>query len=438
MAVSFGFSNVFKECSSQSKFAADGKYLAVPHGCKVTVYKPSITFQEIAAFENADAVDSLQWSPDSTLLMCVVLKRKIVQVWSPEDLQWRCKITEGPLGLTSAYWSPDSRHILAISDFQMRITVWSLASKSVSYLRFAKPHIPCLSFSASGKFLAVAERRDSKDHISIVSCATWNLLETFRVSTEDLAGMAWSPSSDILCIWEAAVVGFKLLVYDHSGRMLVSYHVDSEIIGIKSVLWHPTGQLLLAEGHGDKLLLLNTLTWNSLFEWSVPHIIADANTVVYKQLPRSKAHGDKITDPGTEYDIVDQRPYSIKNEIRNTEIAQKLSHPTCVRCSGTGRYIACSTGEFPSIVFILEVAKMKNAAVVINSNAVTSIAWASQADYLIICTSTKQLHMWSPMRCMTLSVPSKVPFPVKSCSWSPNGKNFVLHSQEMGILCSLK
>ena len=36
-------------------------------------------------------------------------------------MEWTCKIDEGSAVLVSAYWSPDSRHILTTADFQLRL-----------------------------------------------------------------------------------------------------------------------------------------------------------------------------------------------------------------------------------------------------------------------------------------------------------------------------
>ncbi|XP_064459451.1 WD repeat-containing protein WRAP73-like isoform X2 [Ornithodoros turicata] len=352
MAVSASFSNVFKESFSQSKFSHDGKHLAVPYGAKVTVYKQSIDLPETAVFENNDNVDVIEWSPDSTMILCVILKRKVLQIWSIEDPQWRCKITEGVMGLSSARWSPDSRHVLSSSDFQIRVTIWSLTSKSISYLKSTKQFIDCFAFSPSGTVLAVAEYRDSKDFISIISCEEWDLCKNFEVATEDMGGLAWSPNGDVLCVWEAPIISFKLFIYDTSGSMLATYHAKSELIGIKSVSWHPEGQLLLVEGHCDKFVVLDAITWDSLFEWSVPDVIVDADITVYRSpiLP-SKSQ----SDGPNQYDVIRKRPYSFTNVTRTVDKLKKLSRPTIVKFSATGKHIACTSGEFPTVVFVIEV-----------------------------------------------------------------------------------
>jgi hypothetical protein len=60
-----------------------------------------------------------KWSKDSDFILCSLNKRNIVQVFSLENPEWKCKIDEGSAGLIQVCWSPDSRHILTTSDFNV-------------------------------------------------------------------------------------------------------------------------------------------------------------------------------------------------------------------------------------------------------------------------------------------------------------------------------
>ena len=60
---------------------------------------------------------------------------------------------------------------------QLRMTVWSLTDKSVSYIKYPKDCLHGVDFTQNGKYMALAERRDCKDCISIFTCNTWQLLK---------------------------------------------------------------------------------------------------------------------------------------------------------------------------------------------------------------------------------------------------------------------
>ena len=58
-----------------------------------------------------------------------------------------------------ACWAPDGQHILVVSDFQIRISVWSLVTKLCVHLPGPKLPASSLAFSADGCMLALAEVR---------------------------------------------------------------------------------------------------------------------------------------------------------------------------------------------------------------------------------------------------------------------------------------
>ena len=85
-----------------------------------------------------DKINTIEWSCDSLYYACGMYKRGLVQLFSLEQADWEAKIDEGSAGLTHVRWSPDGRHVLTTADFQLRITVWSLVSQQVNYLKFPK------------------------------------------------------------------------------------------------------------------------------------------------------------------------------------------------------------------------------------------------------------------------------------------------------------
>lgn len=44
----------------------------------------------------------------------------ICQAFSVSDTQWSCRINEGAAGISYAAWSPDARHIVTVTEYQLR------------------------------------------------------------------------------------------------------------------------------------------------------------------------------------------------------------------------------------------------------------------------------------------------------------------------------
>ena len=127
-----------------------------------------------------------------------VAKRQLVFVKSLHDPDWNCKIDEGLAGLSYARWGPTSNHVITISDFKVRLTVWGLTDKSVQYIRSPKhDDEKGLAFSPNKKLMALAERTSdgqAKDCIGIydVSSKPWACLHHLAPDTFDLENLKFS------------------------------------------------------------------------------------------------------------------------------------------------------------------------------------------------------------------------------------------------------
>jgi len=275
------FSELFKQSSLLSKFSPDGQYLVSCVSYKVIV-RDVESLQIIRLYTCIDAVQMIEWSSDSRFLLCAMYKRGICQVWSIEQPDWTCKIDEGSAGLVHAQWSPDGRHILTSASFNLRVTVWSLVNKSISYIRFVKNSKDCLSFSNDGKYLALAECRKCKDCISVFAIDTWQLLKLFETDTEDLSGLKWSPDGRVICAWDHCL-WYKVLIYTIDGRCLSVYKAYEWALGVKRVVWSPTSQFLAVGSYDQKIQLLNHITWKSICAFTHSTTIQTANVTVYKE-----------------------------------------------------------------------------------------------------------------------------------------------------------
>ncbi|KAA6420156.1 MAG: WD repeat-containing WRAP73 isoform X1 [Trebouxia sp. A1-2] len=146
-----------------------GKYIAAATEYRLVV-RDALTTQVAQIYSCIDKISDVQWCPSSTYIMCGLVKRAIVQVWSVVEPDWTCKIDEGLAGAEAVQWSPDGLHILVTADFQIRITIWSLASKSFVYISGPKHATRGIKVSPDGEYMAVAEEARILNH------ATWSPL----------------------------------------------------------------------------------------------------------------------------------------------------------------------------------------------------------------------------------------------------------------------
>lgn len=159
--------------------------------------------QVVQLFSCLDKISYIEWALDSEYILCGLYKRPMIQAWSLAHPEWTCKIDEGPAGIAYARWSPDSRHILTTSDFQLRLTVWSLLNTACVHVQWPKHPSKGVSFTKDGKFAAICTRRDCKDYVNLLSCHTWEIIGGFAVDTLDLADTEWSPDDSAIVIWDS-------------------------------------------------------------------------------------------------------------------------------------------------------------------------------------------------------------------------------------------
>ena len=196
----------------------------------------------LQTYKCQDAVQHLEWSPDSKYIVSGMYKRGLVQLHSVEHKDWHCKIDPGTEGVEHVRWSPDSRHVIITAEFQLQITVWSLVDRSCVAIPFPKFSNKGIAFTADGHHMAVAHRQEAKDVVRIYSCTSWEMVSEFIAATSDLADLCWSPNGTMLAVWDTEL-SYNVLVYSIDGRQLESYSAYDNALGVKRVEWSPSSQV---------------------------------------------------------------------------------------------------------------------------------------------------------------------------------------------------
>ncbi|KAJ3217298.1 WD repeat-containing protein wrap73 [Clydaea vesicula] len=244
------FSELFKQSKNLCKFSPNGKYL----GCIIQyrlVIRNAHDLEIVNLFNFTDNLQAICWSRDSTLIACASFNLGSIQIWNLVDPNWSCRIDEGLGGLTKILFSPDSRHLLTFSDFQLRITVWNLINKSVRYMQYPKFDNKGFCFRKDGKYFSLVERKECKDFISVFDCEDWEMVKHFQTDTFDLEDIAWSPDGRFIAAWESSL-DYKVLLYFPDGRLVSTFSREITGLGIKSVKWSPSAQFLAVGGYDKK------------------------------------------------------------------------------------------------------------------------------------------------------------------------------------------
>lgn len=215
-----------------AKFSSSGSLIAAVAGSKIALYRNTSPVERIHIFACIDKIEYFDFSPDESFLLCALYARNCVQVFSTTDFNWKCRINEGPAGMISASWVPDSQSLITESDFGIQLSVWSLVDNSQSVITFPKPvtkmhsamatfnrtNSSTIAFSDNRRFLAVVHRIELQDHIGVYSLNPLLEVTKFRARTSDVAMVQWLPYDTHLITIDSPLY-YKCAIYSPSGEV---------------------------------------------------------------------------------------------------------------------------------------------------------------------------------------------------------------------------
>ncbi|XXG77916.1 hypothetical protein AAC387_Pa08g1969 [Persea americana] len=429
-------------------FSPNARFLAVAVDYRLVI-RDVLTLKVIQLFSCMDKISYIEWALDSEYILCGLHKRPMIQAWSLTQPEWTCKIDDGPAGIAYARWSPDSRHILTTSDFQLRLTVWSLVNTACVHVQWPKHASKGVSFTKDGKFAAICTRRDCKDYINLLSCHSWEIMGVFAVDTIDLADIEWSPDDSAIVIWDSPLE-YKVLIYSPDGRCLFKYQAYESGLGVKSVSWSPCGQFLAVGSYDQMLRVLNHLTWKIFAEFM--HISAVRS-------PCCAAAFKEVDEPWqldmSELCLNDEFPHNIQGncpengpeghssaryKVMELPISLPYQKPPpdkpnpkqgvgLLSWSYDSQYLLTRNDSMPTVLWIWDIRHLELAAILVQKGAIRAAAWDPTCPRLVLCTGRSHLYMWTPSGAYCVSVPLPQ-FSVSDLKWNSDGSCLLVKDKE--------
>lgn len=327
-----------------------------------------------------------------------------------------------------------------------------------------------MDFSSNGKYMALAERRDCKDYVSLFDCSNWQLVRHFGVDTSDLAGLSWSPDGKVLCVWDS-VLDYKVYLYSMDGRRLATYSAYEHALGVKCVRWSPTSQFLAVGSFDQKLRVLNHITWKTVAEHLHPSCLDLGSVVVYTEVEETKkmvgggvgqihrptsrgkwaaeSTTTTTTTPSTGTIFFPSAPQS-RYEASHPPITVPSVKPDpekpnpklgvgLVAFSPDSRYVATRNDNMPCAVWIWDVANLRLSVLLLQTSPVRELRWDPRQPRLALCTANSRLYLWSPAGCVSVTVPVEASgFTVQRLVWHPDGKSLALVGSTHFCVCYLQ
>lgn len=114
--------------------------------------KPTLKSGRLSS-EAKNIISHIDWSCDSEHILAACAKGRFLQVFKLVDEEWKARIDCGAEGssrtvftsscyslinpgLVKAVWAPDGRTILCFSEWGLRVTVYSLVTRTATYIQY--------------------------------------------------------------------------------------------------------------------------------------------------------------------------------------------------------------------------------------------------------------------------------------------------------------
>ena len=450
-------------------WSQNGRYLAVVTSKARLVIRDSADLQvirsEVVIYPLSDGlecpIEKVAFSPDSEFVLAASFKTATTFVFRVLQSDWKAKISEGPSGLIDVNFSPDSRQILSLSQFNLKMTIWSLCEKRVRYIKFPK----CAAFRPSSReendlLLAVVERRGTRDSVSLFSTQKWNIERHFETNFSSgtgtgVAGISWSPKGDAICLYSSHL-DFQVKVYSPlEGRCLMSFDPEDAVsygLGLRCVEWSPCGNILLLGGGDSTIKVFNSLNWSLISDLEIPDFLIESPQVeIYEERQIDVADLDvdlriakEWANPGLEFEyvVVNERPVQL-TPISTKERSPNKLGVSLMSFSPDGLYLCVKSDTLPSTVFIWNVVELSLMSVVVHRHPVVSCQWSPTGSrftnkLLILTGDSSMLHCWTPkgVACMGLPAMDK-DYQVNEIQWNPQGKAIALIGKSSIVCCQV-
>lgn len=433
------FTDPYKQ-SGPCCFSPNSQFLAVAVDYRLVI-RDVLSLKVVQLFSCVDKISYIEWAQDSEYILCGLYKRPMIQAWSLSQPDWTCKIDDGPAGIAYARWSPDSRHILTTSDFQLRLTVWSLVNTACVHVQWPKHASKGVAFTQDGKFCAICTRRDCKDYINLLSCQTWEIMGIFAVDTLDLADIQWSPDDSALVIWDS-FLDYKVLIYSPDGRCLHKYQAYESGLGVKSVSWSPCGQFLAVGSYDQMLRVLDHLTWKVFAEFNhLSTVRPPWCAAVFKEVDEpldmsrlclSDDHANSA-DPSeghnqVRYDVM-ELPISLPYQKPPADKPNPKQGIGLMSWSCDSQYICTRNDSMPNVLWIWDMNLLEIAAILVQKDPLRAVAWDPTCARLLFCTGSPHLYMWTPTGAYCVNVPLPH-FSIFDMKWNSDGSCLLLKDKE--------
>ena len=271
--------------------------------------------------------------------------------------------------------------------------------------------------------MALAERKDNKDHIGIYFTGDWSLVSHFPVDSYDLNDIVWSKDNTSIVVFDSELE-CKLLVYSPTGNLMASHEPYTGQLGIATAKYSPNGSYIACGMNDNTVRLFNHFTMKQVT--SLNHYLNQIQGEIGSVFKEEEISAKNKTSRFIECDAPYKFPVSKGVNFAIGDI--QWSYDSC--------YLATRSEYMSNALLIWEVNSLKLYTVIITIKPIKDFQWSPKENMLLIVTENAKMYTFTLSNVYIVELVSDMSgdFGALKVIWNNDGKSFIVSDKKQMII----
>lgn len=412
----------YLEQQNTYSFSPNSLYLAALSSKSSIKIIECSTLQEVRQITCAGDISSIEWSPDSELLLVLMQNLNSIQVYFVKQTKQMqnqltasyASLSGGIIDTESVSWSPDSQCVLIYGYQACTLSIWDITHHFIKRLPSPKNSESSVSYSPDTKFIAILTHENGKDILEIIDSQSYRRKMSFVLSTLDCRSLQWTSDSRIVYIIDS-ISHHLLQIVNIQTQDIFDHSAYDGFLGITVARASGNSKIIAVGGFDNyiRLLLKNDKKWTVLTE------------LLHETSFQNQQSATIYIENGSQFDLGD--PAQLKLKDSGEKGIKDL------KWAPGDKYLASISSQTPSALFIWNEETISLAFVIIFLSPIVKFEWSSKEESLLITTGSGFITLWSPSKDPVM-IHSTDLMRVQDFIWGSNGQTFAVIDRQDGTL----
>ncbi|KAF6231762.1 hypothetical protein HO173_010064 [Letharia columbiana] len=318
-----------------------------------------------------------------------------VRIYNVNDPAWLAVIDKAASNLgriAEVIFGHTKDEIVVVSDFGVKLTIWSLLTSRGVEIRHPKCLVKCFHHRPRTGHLAILTRPAAQDVLMLLQPKSHDLVKSVEMPTIDAQEVAWSPDGSWLATRDTASTGYKVLIYTADGHLYKTISnslngVDISL-GVKCMQWSPSAGTLAIGDNNDSITIFSKNNFSPIANLHHPATITLPKAGVWEEQVNALKERSYVAAP---------QPASPPTSLSLGKSNNPSYGISVIAFNSDGSLVASRNDVVPTTVWIWSLSTGTAIDVLIHHSPVKQIIWhPSQSDLLLIHCAIPEpaIHLW--------------------------------------------